>query len=111
MYLRVVNLCFNKSFSILVFCLIVLLFADGGGTFASPMWQTPSNSSKNLSASTAALPPPANRFALIIGVEDYSPTEFSRLEGSNNDAKSLRNSLIQFAGFPDENVILLASDQ
>jgi hypothetical protein len=60
---------------------------------------------------TDKLLPPANRFALIVGVQNYYPGEISPLEGSNNDAKSFRDSLIQFAGFPQENITVLASDQ
>src|SRR6185295_7825681 len=57
------------------------------------------------------LPPKAKRFALVIGVDDYQDTQINRLEGSTNDAKALADALVQYAGFPGDQVILLASDQ
>ena len=62
-------------------------------------------------ASVAAWPAKSKRFALIIGVDDYEDSQISKLEGASNDAKSLAQALIGYAGFPDDQVILLASDQ
>lgn len=54
--------------------------------------------------------PPKNRFAIIIGVADYAEPGIQRLVGPNNDARSLRDALV-IGGFPEDNVILLSSDQ
>ncbi|MGI9066732.1 MAG: caspase family protein [Pyrinomonadaceae bacterium] len=57
------------------------------------------------------LPGSAKRYALIIGVDQYADTQITTLGGASNDAKTLANAVIQYAGFPSEQVTLLASDQ
>lgn len=57
------------------------------------------------------LPEKSKRFALVIGVDEYQDTQISRLAGAANDAKALANALARYAGFPRDQVILLASDQ
>ena len=57
------------------------------------------------------LPGSAKRFALIVGVDQYADTQITTLGGASNDAKTLANALIRYAGFPSEQVTLLASDQ
>ena len=56
-------------------------------------------------------PDKAKRYALVIGVDEYQDAQISRLEGASNDAKALANALIQYAGFPRDQVVLLTSDQ
>lgn len=58
-----------------------------------------------------ALPGAPKRYALIIGVDQYADTQITTLGGASNDAKTLANAVIQYAGFPSEQVTLLASDQ
>ncbi len=57
------------------------------------------------------LPSAAKRWAIIVGVGDYESSEINDLGGAANDAKALKDALIRDAGFPEEQVILLASDQ
>ncbi|MEP6912077.1 MAG: caspase family protein [bacterium] len=57
------------------------------------------------------LPGNVKRYALVIGVDQYADTQITTLGGASNDAKTLANALIQYAGFPSEQVTLLASDQ
>jgi formylglycine-generating enzyme required for sulfatase activity len=57
------------------------------------------------------LPAKAKRFALVIGVDEYQDEQISRLSGATNDAKALADALVRYAGFPSDQVILLASDQ
>jgi formylglycine-generating enzyme required for sulfatase activity len=57
------------------------------------------------------LPAKAKRFALVVGVDEYQDSQISRLSGATNDAKSLADALVRYAGFPQDQVILLASDQ
>jgi hypothetical protein len=64
-----------------------------------------------LGSEVKALPAAAKRYALIIGVDQYADTQITTLGGASNDAKTLANALIQYAGFPGEQVTLLASDQ
>jgi hypothetical protein len=44
-------------------------------------------------------------------VDQYSDTQISTLGGAVNDAKTLADALTRFAGFPKDQVTLLASDQ
>jgi tetratricopeptide (TPR) repeat protein len=53
----------------------------------------------------------AKRWALIIGVDQYKDKQISSLNGAANDAKLLADALIQYAGFPPDQVVLLATDQ
>ena len=50
------------------------------------------------------------RWALIIGCNAYDPTEVGPLKVAVADAVRMRDTLIQSAGFPPENVILLTDD-
>ncbi|CAN5848370.1 hypothetical protein BH18ACI4_BH18ACI4_17290 [soil metagenome] len=63
------------------------------------------------SEAVKTLPNSAKRFALIVGVDQYADTQITTLGGASNDAKTLANALIRYAGFPGEQVTLLASDQ
>ena len=56
-------------------------------------------------------PRKAKRFALVIGVDEYQDTQISKLDGASNDAKSLASALIEYGGFPADQVILFTSDQ
>ena len=58
-----------------------------------------------------ALPSTSKRYAIVIGVDQYADTQITTLGGASNDAKALANALVQYAGFPTEQVTLLASDQ
>jgi hypothetical protein len=57
------------------------------------------------------LPNKAKRYAIVIGVDQYADTQITTLGGAVNDAKTLANALVQYAGFPSDQVTLLASDQ
>ncbi|MEK6299545.1 MAG: SUMF1/EgtB/PvdO family nonheme iron enzyme [Acidobacteriota bacterium] len=57
------------------------------------------------------LPAKSKRFALVVGVDEYQDEQISRLSGATNDAKALAAALVRYAGFPSDQVILLASDQ
>ncbi|MDQ2920965.1 MAG: caspase family protein, partial [Acidobacteriota bacterium] len=59
----------------------------------------------------AALPVGAKRWALVIGVDKYTDPQISPLKGSDNDARLIANALVRYAGFPQDQVILLSTDQ
>jgi len=63
------------------------------------------------SESIKALPAQGKRYALVIGVDRYADTQITTLGGASNDARTLASALTQYAGFPGEQVTLLASDQ
>jgi hypothetical protein len=56
-------------------------------------------------------PAKGKRWALVIGVDQYADTQITTLGGASNDAKSIAGALVRYAGFPAEQVTLLASDQ
>ena len=62
-------------------------------------------------SSVKTLPSAAKRYAIVIGVDQYADTQITTLGGASNDAKALAKALTQYAGFPEEQVTLLASDQ
>jgi hypothetical protein len=55
-------------------------------------------------------PANAKRYALIIGIDRYSDGGISTLEGGSNDARMLAETLVQNAGFPSDQVIVLTND-
>ena len=87
--------------------LIGLLVLTAAQIFAQPAQRGLGISQKTISV----LPASAKRYALVIGVDQYADTQITTLGGASNDAKALANALIQYAGFPGEQVTLLASDQ
>ncbi|MEK6284857.1 MAG: caspase family protein [Acidobacteriota bacterium] len=58
-----------------------------------------------------ALPSSSKRFALVIGVDEYEDSQINKLEGASNDAKAIVEALVQYAGFPRDQVKLLTADQ
>jgi hypothetical protein len=58
-----------------------------------------------------SLPAAPARFALVIGVDQYDDTQLSTLGGAANDAEALARALTRFAGFPADQVVVLASNQ
>jgi tetratricopeptide (TPR) repeat protein len=59
----------------------------------------------------SVLPVSAKRWALVIGVDKYTDPQISPLKGSDNDARLIANALVRYAGFPQDQVILLSTDQ
>ncbi|HKZ77129.1 MAG TPA: caspase family protein, partial [Pyrinomonadaceae bacterium] len=57
------------------------------------------------------LPSKGKRWALIVGVDKYADPQISPLRGAANDARALADALVRYAGFPQDQVILLATDQ
>jgi formylglycine-generating enzyme required for sulfatase activity len=64
-----------------------------------------------VSQRVSQLPAKSKRWALIIGVDKYDDTQITPLVGAVNDAKLLSDALIQYAAFPRDQVLLVASDQ
>jgi hypothetical protein len=58
-----------------------------------------------------AWPSKAKRWALVIGVDEYRDGQINALKGSVNDAHSLASALVRYAGFPQDQVIVLTTDQ
>jgi hypothetical protein len=58
-----------------------------------------------------ALPSHSKRWALLIGVDRYEDSNIGPLRGAANDANSLKNVLINYAGFPQDQVVVLSTDE
>jgi hypothetical protein len=63
-----------------------------------------------LEGGVRTLPAKEKRWALLIGVDRYQNPEMG-LGGAANDARTLRDALVSTAGFPAEQVIVLASGE
>src|SRR5690242_15848590 len=57
------------------------------------------------------LPSQNKRWALLIGVDKYEDSNISALKGSANDARALKEVLVSYGGFPQDQVIVLSSDE
>src|SRR5918911_532259 len=66
---------------------------------------------REVAATQREWPAGPKRFALIVGVDRYDDTQISTLGGAANDALALKDALVRYAGFGEEQVTLLASDQ
>jgi uncharacterized caspase-like protein len=63
-----------------------------------------------LDAPIKNLPAKTKRWALVIGIDRYEDSQIAQLSGAANDAKFLADALIRYAGFPEDQVILITSD-
>jgi hypothetical protein len=62
-------------------------------------------------AAIGQLPAISKRWALIVGVDQYEDKQITPLYAASNDATALAEAFTRYAGFPKEQVILLASNQ
>ena len=100
-------------------CLSILVFAFSSGVRAQTSSKRKAERSPESQRGLAvqpnrivkALPGKSKRFALIIGVDSYSDGQITALGGAANDARLLASALVRYAGFPEDQVMLLASDQ
>jgi formylglycine-generating enzyme required for sulfatase activity len=92
---------------------IVLSFLSAVTAYATPGSPAQENNdARDLTLEPIAKwPTSAKRWALVIGVDRYRDKQIGPLHGATNDAKSLAEVLVRYAGFPSDQVILLASDQ
>ena len=50
------------------------------------------------------------RWALLVGIDEYSNDIITPLKGATRDARALRDMLVQYARFPSDNIFCLTSD-
>ena len=62
-------------------------------------------------SNASSWPEESKRWALIVGVSKYENPQISPVPGAENDAFALRDALIEHAGFPKEQVLMLTSGQ
>jgi hypothetical protein len=57
------------------------------------------------------LPSQNKRWALLIGVDRYDDSNIGALKGAANDANSLKDVLVNYAGFPENQVVVLSTSE
>jgi len=97
-----------KSSLVLFFTVCFLLISGSSYCIAQPAAQTRQLQQVE---PVKAWPSKAKRWALVIGVDKYRDPQISPLKGSDNDARTLADALVRYAGFPPDQVILMATDQ
>jgi hypothetical protein len=78
---------------------------------ASPAAPSSVNSAVSPLNQVKTLPVGTKRWALVIGVDKYLDPQISPLKGSDNDARLIADALVRYAGFPQDQVILLSTNQ
>jgi tetratricopeptide (TPR) repeat protein len=78
---------------------------------ATPAVSGPAANALSQVEQVKTLPVGAKRWALVIGVDKYQDPQISPLKGSDNDARLIADALVRYAGFPQDQVILLATNQ
>jgi uncharacterized caspase-like protein len=104
----------KRRFHTLAFCALAvgagLFLTQSRGSLAVAQG-TSSRQLQRQSDSVTSWPSKAKRWALIIGVDQYRDGQINALKGSVNDAHNLANALVRYAGFPQDQVIVLTTDQ
>jgi ketosteroid isomerase-like protein len=59
--------------------------------------------------SVRSWPPESQRWALIIGIEQYEDSGVSAFRGAARDAAAIEEALVRYAGFPQDQVVMLSS--
>ena len=67
---------------------------------AAPVQSQAQNRGQGVRKQVSKLPESAKRWALVIGIDEYSDPSINRLNGAVNDAKTLADALVEYAGFP-----------
>jgi len=96
---------------ILVAILAVLMSLVILAPIAPPAEAQTGDRGMQLKPTVGKWPISAKRWAIVIGIDEYRNRQISKLEGAANDARELAKALVEYAGFPQEQVILLTSDQ
>jgi hypothetical protein len=110
--------CALRFFSVLVTCFVLAMLNNFQLAAQTPA----AKPSPTATGSTAeprqlqleplkTLPVKGKRWALVVGVDKYADPQISPLRGAANDARMLADTLVRYAGFPSDQVILLATDQ
>ena len=76
-----------------------------------PAQTSPVQQAANATNQIKTLPVKAKRWALVMGVDKYTDGQISSLKGAANDARMLADALVRYGGFPQDQVIVLSTDQ
>src|SRR4030095_15591432 len=100
-----------RSYVLIVTLLICACAASGDAICSRTQAQKDGRGLRVVPKAVESLPGSSKRFALVIGVDEYQDAQINKLGGATNDAKAIVDGLIQFAGFPRDQVVLLTGDQ
>lgn len=89
--------------------LLLALAVSVGACMASA--QTSRDIELVFESDVANWPDASKRWALLVGVSEYQDQTISPVPGAENDAEALRDALVEYAGFPREQVLMLTSSQ
>jgi hypothetical protein len=98
----------------IAFCLITVLcclLASGTHKFPARAQGVQSRQLDRQTDLVKTWPSKAKRWALVIGVDQCRDGQINALKGSVNDAHNLATALVRYAGFPQDQVIILTTDQ
>lgn len=104
----------KSSLQTITFCAITVLYcvlASGTQKFPARAQGTQTRQLDRQTDPVKAWPSKAKRWALVVGVDQYRDGQINALKGSVNDAHNLANALVRYAGFPQDQVIVLTTDQ
>jgi hypothetical protein len=62
-------------------------------------------------ANVRELPAKDKRWALLVGVDNYVDENITDLKGAANDVRALKEVLVKYAGFPEDQIIVLATGE
>jgi uncharacterized caspase-like protein len=106
------NRAYSRSLILIVTLAICVCTALGGAIRTGAQTQKDGRGLKvQPTKLVESLPTGSKRFALVIGVDEYEDSQINKLDGAANDAKAIVEALVQYAGFPRDQVRLLTSDQ
>jgi tetratricopeptide (TPR) repeat protein len=77
----------------------------------APAQTSPAEQTADSVSQIKTLPAKAKRWALVMGVDKYTDGQISSLKGAANDARMLADALVRYGGFPQDQVIVLSTDQ
>ena len=90
--------------------MLCLSVAARGGAAGQQQPQPPSQRGVERIADAKAGARVGNRWALIVGVDQYADKAITPLSGAVADARAIRDALIAYADFPESQAFLLVSD-
>jgi uncharacterized caspase-like protein len=106
------NTSFCLKARVLIATAIIALFFVSTQTSTILVTEAQTQNQRRLvQQSVKTWPSTATRHALVIGVDEYQDSQINRLSGASNDAKALASALVNYAGFPNGQVTVLATDQ
>jgi formylglycine-generating enzyme required for sulfatase activity len=94
-----------------VLTFVVSVVSVGSFVWVSDVPARPDRSQERGLGVVKNLPDKSKRYAIVIGVDTYRDKQINRLYGAAKDARTLKQALVANAGFPEDQVTLLATGE